>query len=71
MSRPGLRALRQQMRSKTDPKKPMSLREMADRCDVSESFLSRLERNELGAASVDTELLQRVSKGYGVRRIAR
>ena len=60
-----------QMRSKQDRKKRMSLREMADLCNVFVSFLSRLERGEFGAASMDTELLQRVSKGYGVRRIAR
>lgn len=71
MSKPGLRALRQQMRSKENPGKRMTLAEMAALCDVSESFLSRLERGEFGAASVDPELLQRVSKGYGVRRIAR
>lgn len=71
MSKPGLRALRQQMRSKENPGKRMTLAEMATLCDVSESFLSRLERGEFGSASVDPELLQRVSKGYGVRRIAR
>jgi len=59
------------MPSKINPRKRMTLSEMADLCGVSESFLSRLERSEHGAESVDPEILQRVSKGYGVRRIAR
>jgi len=63
MSRPKLRTIRMQKRK--------TLREMAHECGVSESYLSRFERGLEGSDTVKPEVSARISKAYGVRRIAR
>jgi len=51
--------------------KRKTLREMAHECGVSESYLSRFERGLEGSDTVKPEVSARISKAYGVRRIAR
>lgn len=59
MSRPKLRTIRKQQRK--------SLREMAEECQVSESYLSRFERGLDSGETLNPEIVQRISAAYGVR----
>lgn len=51
------------LRSQRPGNKP-SLREISQRTELSESFLSKLERGEYGTLLLET--LRQVSKGYGI-----
>ena len=59
MTRPKLRTIRKQQRK--------TLREMAEQCQVSESYLSRFERGLDSGETLKPEIVQRISAAYGVR----
>ena len=59
MGRPKLRTIRKQQ--------DKTLAEMAAQCQVSESYLSRFERGLDSGATLNPEIVQRISAAYGVR----